>query len=128
MNSRAVILMYDVTDQTTLNRLQSWYEDAKQYCPKDQSGSLAKYFLVGNKIDCSSSEVEVKKDSALGFANRFKIPHEQVFRISVKTGKGLDKCLNDIASILSETKLSVAPKNTVFLSDDDDKDDSKCGC
>lgn len=118
--------MFDVTDASTLNRLQLWYEDANLYCREEQGAVTTKYFLVGNKIDCGPSEIEVKPQAALGFAQRTGLPENHVFNVSAKTGKGLEDFLKNIALILSETSEPTQPKNVIFH--DSDEHDDKCPC
>ncbi|XP_065675033.1 ras-related protein RabC-like [Hydra vulgaris] len=94
--SKGVVLMYDVKDRDTLNCLNSWIDDSKPYIP-DQ----APFFLLGNKIDSFATEIEITKQDAVNFAKNNKIPEDQVFEISVKSGKGFKNFIDSVANILS---------------------------
>lgn len=122
--SHAVIFMYDICDQATLNRLAVWHEDAGMYASDN-----TKYFVVGNKTDVSSDEVEVEEEKAVKIAEqRFHIPKKHVFRVSAKTGKGLEEMLVQISRILMETMKPSDQKPISIIADaEDDRSSSCCG-
>ena len=85
------------------------------------------FFLVGNKIDCTSSDVEIKVATALNVAKRLGVPKEQVFRMSIKTGEGMDRFLDNVGSILAETMKPIVKQDNLILHRLED-DRSKCPC
>lgn len=103
--SHGVILMYSINDKVSLERLNVWYENSNTY-----GNTNTQYFVVGNKNDLSSGEVDVTEEYALQMAqDRFGIPGRQVFRVSAKTGQGLEEMLIEISRVLSETVQPVEP-------------------
>ena len=121
LNSKAIILMYDVTEKTSLHHLHAWLEESRRYCGN------AKLFLVGNKIDCTASEVEVSPRTAQNFAETYKIKSNHLFQISVKTGKGFSAFLSELAKILDKTmEPSVRDNTTKFVYYEDEKKSCPC--
>ena len=122
LNSKAIILMYDVTDLISLHYLSCWLEESRRYCDN------AKLFLVGNKIDCTASEVEVSPRTAQNFAETYKIKSNHLFQISVKTGKGISAFLSELAKILDKTiKPSVRDNtSTKFVYGEEEKKSCLC--
>lgn len=119
--SHGVVFMYDVTDRTTLSRLEIWYDDAGMYTTNENT----KYFVVGNKID--KDDVDVPEDLAIRMAQqRLKIPKEHVFRVSAKTGEGLEEMLVGITRILKETVKPADTKPVTMIADAED--DRRKGC
>lgn len=105
-------MMYDVTRPSTLDRLKVWMEEAQANCKANTYGRSVKYFIIGNKIDSCSTDIEIDEQSAFNFAQMLTIPKEHVFRISVKTAEGLDKLQNELGRILSDNMLPAKPHNT----------------
>ena len=117
LNSKAIILMYDVTEKTSLHHLYAWLDESRRYCGN------AKLFLVGNKIDCTASEVEVPPKTAQDFAQTYQIKSDHLFQISVKTGKGFSAFLSELAKILNKTMEPSLRDNTStkFARNDEEK-------
>lgn len=115
--SHAVLLMYDVTDSTSLNGLQIWYDNAV----RDSNNTNTKYFLVGNKIDETSGDIVVTEKKAVSYANDvLKLPsnYKVSFRISAKTGQGFDDLLQEITMILAgHSKSEEKPENNNIIMD-----------
>ena len=128
--SHAVILMYDVTDTTTMNNLEMWYDNAKN----DSNNTNTIYFLVGNKIDETPGEIQVSEGEARKFAkDSLKITSDEfdtTYRISAKTGDGLNDLFLKITHILSGCSKQPAEKldNTITDLADGGKDKEKCSC
>ena len=122
LNSKAIILMYDVTESTSLHCLRAWLEESRRYCGN------AMLFLVGNKIDCTASEVEVPPKTAHSFAEKYKIKCDHLFQISVKTGKGFSAFLSELAKILDKTMEPSVRDNTTtkFVVDEDETKSCRC--
>ena len=108
--------MYDVTQRDSLNSLRMWMDDAKPYIDPKTT-----FFLVGNKIDSSSSEIDVKKEDAWNFAENKQIPKENVFEISVKTGKGLEEFMSSAATILNHIEYPSPQTHVIIHSSTDEK-------
>ena len=122
LNSKAIILMYDVTDSTSLHYLGFWLKDSQRYCAN------AKLFLVGNKIDRSESEVEVQSEAVQNFAEEYKIKSDHLFQISVKTGKGFSAFLSELAKILDKTMEPSVRDNTLTKFVYDEEEEKPCAC
>ena len=123
--------MYDVTDNSSLNGLQIWYDNAM----RDSSNNTnTKYFLVGNKIDETSGDMAVTEKKALSYANdvlKLENTHKLSFRISAKTGQGFDSMFEEITAILAgHSKSDEKPENSNIIMDRVDgpskKEQSKC--
>ena len=114
--------MYDVTESTSLHCLGVWLEESRRYCGN------AKLFLVGNKIDCTASEVEVQPETAQHFAEKHKIKSGHIFQISVKTGKGFSAFLSELAKILDKTMEPSVRDNTAAKFVDDEEEKKPCRC
>jgi len=102
LNSRGVILMYDVTEYSSFSCLSMWCEEAERYT-NSNAPNVRKpiFFLVGNKIDCTQTEIEISEELSQAFAKKRNIPAENVFRMSVKTSKGFSDMFSAVAKCLS---------------------------
>ena len=98
-SSNAIVMVYDASEPSTLTSCVSWKDEAKRYAKPEPV-----YFLAGNKCD-KIHDIEVDERTAYNFAEKHNIPRENVFRISAKSGKGVNEMF---LSILS--KLSTSPK------------------
>ena len=131
-NSHAVLMMYDVTKPTTLDRLKVWMEEAQSNCKDNIYGRTTRYFIIGNKIDCLSGEIEVDEHAAINFGQMLQIPKEQVFRISVKSSQGLDILQNELGRILSDSTIPTKPARPtnpfIELHDETPKNSNPCPC
>ena len=87
-NSHGILLMYDVTDPGSLVHCAQWKEEAERY-------SYPVYFLAGNKCDLEN-ECEVEEEVARNFAQKHNIPADNVFRILMKTGDGIEEMIDNI--------------------------------
>ncbi|MFX0006303.1 MAG: Rab family GTPase [Promethearchaeota archaeon] len=89
--SGGVILMYDITNTTTLNRLSEWCRIVKEY-----RGDI-RILLVGNKLDLEENR-EVSKEHAEKFKEINDI--SSWMEISLKTGQNVEKMLFNIACLI----------------------------
>jgi len=89
--SYGIILMYDITNAKTLNRLSEWYQLAKNY--REDIPIL----LVGNKLD-----LEMKRDVSIEQLENFKLNYEisESMEISLETGENVEKMFLNIASMI----------------------------
>ena len=51
--AQAAILVYDITNNTTLKNMQKWVSEAKR---NNEDGSLETFVVVGNKIDLKDNK------------------------------------------------------------------------
>ena len=75
------ILVYDITDKKSFDKLRGWINDAKEKNVND-----FKMIVVGNKKDCNNKR---KVDFSLleDFGKKNNVPYMEV---SAKTGEGID--------------------------------------
>ncbi|XP_065674900.1 ras-related protein Rab-1B-like [Hydra vulgaris] len=111
--SKGIVLMYDVKDRDTLSSLRMWLNDINPYINEHTT-----FFLLGNKIDSFSTEIDVNRNDAVNFAKNNNIPTDNVFQISVKTGNGFENFITSMATILSCGRGPFVPDiNNVNLGD-----------
>ena len=92
--AHCTILGYDITDKES-------FEETKKSCYDSIIDNLNKdniplFYLVANKIDLHD-EIEIPDKDALSFAKEKKMEY---FKISAKTGEGVDLLLNHIVNSL----------------------------
>ncbi|CAM9168116.1 unnamed protein product [Phaeothamnion confervicola] len=86
----SVVFVYDVTDKTTLERIESFVLDfATQACIGGRRGR-GTLILVGNKSDCPPEDREVDGEIGRSAAARMNM---QFFEASAKTGAGVSAAL-----------------------------------
>jgi small GTP-binding protein len=86
-NAEAGILVYDVTRQETLDRLEDWFNDIKSISPK------ISLILVGNKIDLSESRV-ISTEQGEKLAEKLNLSYVET---SAKTGENINDAFNMLA-------------------------------
>ena len=91
--SHCVILVFDITNERSFRELNYHYNLVKEYL-----GDSPIIFLVANKIDLFE-EQEVLDEEAAIFA---KGRNMQFFRVSAKTGEGVDFLMENILKSLTE--------------------------
>ena len=101
-NAQASVLVYSVTDVSSLHQLRYWNEDAEKFAPK------AVRMLIGNKIDL---DPEVDEFTAEQFSKMHAFDKDSM--TSCKTGKGIQEAFEALARILHERD----PKNSTTTSD-----------
>ena len=79
-DASAAILVYDITDRDSFDKVQTWVEELRLYLPKDTPIAIA-----GNKFDLPNRQID--QDEAEEYANSINGAH---FDTSAKTGKGID--------------------------------------
>ena len=90
--SHCVILGYDITNKYTFNEIKNYHYDKVKNILSDEP----LIYLVANKIDLIGEE-QVTEEEAINFAKKIGIKY---FRVSAKTGEGINKLLEDIANSL----------------------------
>lgn len=119
-----IMLIYDVTEQCTLSSLRRWIENASSYA----RGSQASYFLVGNKIDENASEIKVDTAKAEHFSKNLEIPIAGNFRISAKTGEGVQEMFSSVLARIAATVAPAEPVTHIFAAAYDEPDGPGCKC
>jgi len=90
------ILMYDITDVKSLDKIPEWVKLIKEY--REDLPTL----LVGNKIDLEEKRVVSKEQ---GMALREKYDLSSFMEISVETGENVDDMFNEItAHMINKTE------------------------
>ena len=87
--AHAVILVFSVDDESSLQCLVHWACDTLEFCPD------AIKVVVGNKVDLRS---EVKSESVTQFADKYDC--DSIFYVSAKTGKGIEQTFQQTAEKL----------------------------
>ena len=82
----AAILVYDITDRDSFDKVQTWVEELRLYLPKDTPIAIA-----GNKYDLSNRQID--QDEAEEYAASIHGAH---FDTSAKTGKGIEELFIEI--------------------------------
>ena len=124
---QGIILMYDITNRETFERLQIWLNLIKQMTNE------IPIILVGNKLDLEDSEEHgriVEYNEGDDFANENEI---DFFEVSAASGANIDNVFISIAekvlnSLQSERLLSV---ENIKIEEDKEKvkvKKKKCGC
>ena len=121
-NSQAVILVYAIDDMYSLTVLRNWIVDIN----KDAQGALK--FLVGNKIDLSDEGSQVDDQLADSFCKNNKIL--KLYRVSAKTGAGIQEMFNDVAKMLIANKESTIRDKNAFtvIANENEPAKRDCSC
>lgn len=113
-NAQAAILVYDVTDPTTMEKLPEWVYELQQRGSQDIILTIA-----SNKADLAgTSPQSVAPEVAQAYAKEIGAT---MFETSAKTGKGIESLFNDLAQKLLQRHLATeqqknqAPNNVVNL-------------
>ena len=77
----AAVLVYDITDRDSFDKVQTWVEELRLYLPKDTPIAIA-----GNKYDLPNRQIDI--DEVEDYAKSINGAH---FDTSAKTGKGIDE-------------------------------------
>lgn len=117
--SKGIVLIYDVTDIKTFDRVSYWIDHIKE-----NADTGVEILLVANKCDKNEERVVNYEDGA-NLALKFKVPFIET---SAKTGENIDKAfLIIINNVFAKDKLKVNPINIsgVIPEFPDDKRDKK---
>lgn len=91
----AAILVYDITDTDSFEKVQTWVQELRLYLPDDTPIAIA-----GNKYDLSNRQITQKE--AEDYANSINGAH---FDTSAKTGKGIEEIFTEITkAVLRKNK------------------------
>jgi small GTP-binding protein len=94
--TKALILVFDVTDAVSLTTIDDYLEDAKKYF----SNAPPCVFIVANKIESSQREVPIEVGK--NWAAQRSCPY---FEASAKTGANVKELFDGLASVLLERGL-----------------------
>ena len=124
-DSYVVCLVYDITNQESLDALKSvWYPDVQKYGEK-----YAVLAIVGNKSDLYESEVVADEEQAKAFAKEI---NATFMLTSAKSGDGIEKLFNVLTDkILSDPKFAEILKgkgDNIVLDTNKDKGNKKGKC
>lgn len=86
-DSRACLLIYDITNKDSFSALERWYENLTNHLNPDTV-----IMVVGNKEDLIESE-KITLEQALEYSKFIRAGH---FRVSARTGKGVEEMFTEI--------------------------------
>lgn len=114
-NSDGVIIVYDVTNKSSFEKVQEWVQSIN-----DNTDKNIKMVLVGNKIDLQR---EVTTDEGKKLADFYKIPF---FETSAKENTGISDFIRKIIADVLET---YKPNTeSIALDKTGSNSNSKCKC
>jgi len=96
-NAKAAILVYDATEEKTLEMVQGWVDELSKHASKDVI-----FVLAGNKSDMGGNtqqSVETAQAKAMELGAK-------LFQTSAKTGKGIQELFDYVARALLDHALS----------------------
>ena len=121
-NADGVILMYDITDISTFQKIQSWIESIKE-----KKGENFPIVLVGNKCDLEGKR-EISKEEGEKEAKNNGFPF---FETSCKENINIEKAVKAIINIISEEKYQLklySTKTLILAKNKLKKKKIKCKC
>jgi small GTP-binding protein len=103
--SNAVILLFDVTNISTLESIPDWLNEVKEYAP-----ATTEVYLVGTKIDLPSRRVSESEGRDVATRHGLKY-----FEVSSKTGEKVDALFNTIVADLEDSTMKRRDTNEEFV-------------
>lgn len=91
-----MILIFDLTNRGSFDRLNSWLEDISAYGPKDVS-----IMIIGNKSDLSD-ERKTSFNEAFNFANKNGLSYMEV---SAKTGNNVGLLFENLTKTMVKVEV-----------------------
>jgi Ras-related protein Rab-21 len=95
-DSKGAILVYDITDVSTFDRVKSWTKELRKMVGDNTKISLT---IVGNKLDLERNRV-VSHQSAKKYAESVGATF---FEVSAKTGRGVTDVFQELTKVLLAT-------------------------
>ena len=118
-NSDGVIIVYDVTDKNTFEKVQEWVQSISEYTDREKN---IRKVLVGNKIDLPR---QVTTEEGKKLAEMYNIPF---YEASAKDNIGIDdfmkKIINEVVDNLSLQKKGIG----LDVNNDTKKKGGNCSC
>ena len=90
-NSNGVLLIFDLTSQDTIKKLNNWLNDVTEHVNED-----CVIFVVGNKMDVKTRDISISEE-AKSFANDKKLNY---YEVSARTGNGVANIFEKLAKKL----------------------------
>ena len=124
-NSNGVIVVYDVTNRESFEKVKEWIQ-----CIKENADENIKVILIGNKIDLNLSKT-VQTDEGKKLSLELKI---NFFETSAKDNIGVNQAITSLISkvirgIIDQKTRTSSPKNTIFLKKPSTiENEYKCNC
>ena len=123
-DSNCAIIVYDITDRSSFEKLGDWIRDVRNLAPPD-----CQLVLVGNKLDLQAQRV-IKTEEAQDFADQNNL---MFFEASAATGENVQKLFNEcVQAVYSKEKhnnMSTSAKSaSVVMSNDRQQQDKGCNC
>ncbi len=87
--AHAVIMVYDITSQSSFKSMKRWMEDVDEY-----AGPGVEVVVIGNKCDLVQKRA-VGQELGQRFCDEFKV---RLFETSAKTGKNVDAAFSYLVS------------------------------
>ena len=106
--SNGFILVYDITNKKSFEKLKGWMNDAKEKMEPN-----SKMIVIGNKKDCQENR-DVDLDILEDFAEKNEV---KTLEVSAKTNEGIDEIFNIMVQDL------VKDNNLGILKDDESEKD-----
>ena len=100
-NAKAVIFVYAINDQESINNIIHWSESLAPQRLGDMSQKLIRA-LVANKIDLPGEERVVTKKRGSDTAENCDIGKEMFFEVSAKTGEGVNEMFAAVAQMIKQ--------------------------
>ncbi|OHS93583.1 putative Ras-related protein Rab-4A [Tritrichomonas foetus] len=107
-NAAAAILLFDLTNHTSFEHLESWIDEFISATGPDHP-----IFLIGNKNDL---QPEVTNDEIGVFISHHKLKY---YPLSALTGEGLDPLIEELIKLIKEA--NIAQTGTMIDIDDNKK-------
>ena len=95
-DAKAAILVYDITDESTFDRVKSWTKELRKMVGDNTKICIS---IVGNKIDLERQRA-VSKDVVKNYAERVGANY---FEASAKTGRGVEDVFQELTKVLLAT-------------------------
>jgi len=95
-DAKGAILVYDITDQSTFDRVKSWTKELRKMVGDNTKICIT---IVGNKIDLERRRV-VSQQSAKKYAEGVGATY---FEVSAKTGRGVEDVFQELTKVLLAT-------------------------
>ena len=92
---QAVLLVCSLDNEYSLNRLNFWLQEARQYI-KDLR---TLFIVIGTKCDLPEHRREVTREMLQTFGGHHSLP---VYEVSAKTGEGVSEMLRGVATRILE--------------------------